>query len=290
MVLFSAVILVVNALTVNFFGTLEYWFSMVKVTAIAVFVVLGFVLIFFGLPGQHATGFGNLTSHGGLMPGGFGGLGIAMIFALFSYFGTEVVSVTAAESKDSVRDIPRAARKMVLRIGFFYVLAVIVIVSIVPWTVAAQDSSPFVNVFAPLWSLAACGATASATVRRPSTSPAPPSATTTCSSAATTRSPWASTIPPRPPPTCPPTYAAAQPPTPSACWTPSTPPALSCHPGLSSAGGVKTGCRSMISTVHFEWWIMRWCMLQSSTRLSRLVHPPSAQWVTWWAWHCLGLR
>ena len=151
-VLFSAVILVVNALTVSFFGTLEYWFSMIKVTAIAVFVVLGFVLIFFGLPGKAATGFGNLTSHGGFLPNGIGGLGLAMVFALFSYIGTEVVSVTAAESKDPAKDIPRAARKMVLRVGFFYVLAVIVIVSIVPWTVAAQggtlDSSPFVKVFA----------------------------------------------------------------------------------------------------------------------------------------------
>jgi len=151
-VLLSAVILVVNAVTVTFFGSIEYWFSMVKVTAIAVFVLLGGILIFFGLPGQPATGFANLTSHGGFLPNGIGGLGLAMVFSLFSYIGTEVVSVTAAESKDPARDIPRAARKMVLRVGFFYVLAILVIVSIVPWTVAAQggtlEASPFVKVFA----------------------------------------------------------------------------------------------------------------------------------------------
>ena len=151
-VAFSLVLLGVNSMAVNFFGSLEYWFSMVKVTAIAVFVVLGLVVIFFGLPGQPAQGFGELTSHGGFLPHGVSGLGMAMVFALFSYIGTEVVSVTAAESKDPRRDIPKAARQMVLRLGLFYILAIVVIVSVVPWTVAAQggtlESSPFVKVFA----------------------------------------------------------------------------------------------------------------------------------------------
>jgi amino acid transporter, AAT family len=151
-VAFSIVLLGVNAMTVSFFGGLEYWFSMVKVTAIAVFVVLGLVLIFFGLPGHAAQGFGDLTSHGGFLPNGVSGLGMAMVFALFSYVGTEAVSVTAAESENPQQDIPKAARRMVLRLGLFYVLAIIVIVSVVPWTVAAQggtlQSSPFVKVFA----------------------------------------------------------------------------------------------------------------------------------------------
>ncbi|MCF3142252.1 amino acid permease [Streptomyces platensis] len=150
-VAFSLILLGVNAMTVSFFGTLEYWFSMVKVTAISVFVVLGLAIIFFGLPSQPPTGMGNLSSHGGFFPHGVSGLGLAMVFALFSYIGTEVVSVTAAESKNPQKDIPKAARGMVLRMGLFYVLAMLVIVSVVPWTVAAQGgslhSSPFVKVF-----------------------------------------------------------------------------------------------------------------------------------------------
>ncbi|WP_261801616.1 amino acid permease [Streptomyces sp. ISID311] len=151
-VAFSLLLLGVNAMTVGYFGTLEYWFSMVKVTAISVFVVLSLIVIFFGFPSHPAAGLDNLTSHGGFMPKGLGGLGLAMVFALFSYIGTEVVSVTAAESKNPQKDIPRAARQMVLRMGLFYVLAIFVIVAVVPWTVAAQggglQSSPFVKVFA----------------------------------------------------------------------------------------------------------------------------------------------
>ena len=160
-VVFSLVILGINAVTVKIFGTLEYWFSMVKVTAIAVFVVLGAIMIFFGLPHHPAQGFGELTAHGGFLPHGVSGLGLAMVFALFSYVGTEVVSVTAAESENPAKDIPRAARQMVLRMGLFYVLAILVIVSVAPWTVAAQggtlESSPFVRVFAAAGIPAAAG-------------------------------------------------------------------------------------------------------------------------------------
>jgi L-asparagine transporter-like permease len=74
-----------------------------------------------------------------------------MVFVLFSYIGTEVISVTAAESEDPVNDIPRAARAMVLRLALFYILAILVMVTVVPWTVTAQGgdltASPFVKVF-----------------------------------------------------------------------------------------------------------------------------------------------
>lgn len=150
-VVFSALVLTVNAAAVHLFGTFEYWFSMIKVTAIAVFVLLGVVLIVFGLPNRPATGLANLGLEGGLFPNGITGLMLAMVFVLFSYIGTEVVSVTAAESENPQRDIPRAARAMVVRLGLFYVLAILVVVIVVPWTTTAQggtiNASPFVTVF-----------------------------------------------------------------------------------------------------------------------------------------------
>jgi L-asparagine transporter-like permease len=148
---FSALVLAVNAAAVHLFGEFEYWFAMIKVTAIAVFVLLGLVLVVFGLPDRPATGADNLTADGGFLPNGITGLMLAMVFVLFSYIGTEVVSVTAAESANPQRDIPRAARAMVLRLSLFYVLAILVVVLVVPWTVTAQGgaitASPFVKVF-----------------------------------------------------------------------------------------------------------------------------------------------
>ena len=150
-VMFSMLVLAVNAAAVRLFGEFEYWFAMIKVTAISVFVLIGFAVMIFGLPQRPATGISNLTSHGGFMPHGLAGLGTAMVFVLFSYIGTEVVAVTAAESENPERDVPKAARGMILRLILFYILAMIVVVTVVPWTVTAQGgsitASPFVKVF-----------------------------------------------------------------------------------------------------------------------------------------------
>jgi amino acid transporter, AAT family len=158
---FAVVVLAINSAAVKIFGELEYWFSMIKVTAISVFIVLGVIIIFFGLPHHPSTNFSNLTNHGGFMPNGLSGVATAMVFVLFSYIGTEVVSVTAAESENPERDVPRAARSMILRLGLFYILAILVVVAVVPWTVTAHgralDASPFVKVFSAAGIPAAAG-------------------------------------------------------------------------------------------------------------------------------------
>jgi L-asparagine transporter-like permease len=159
---FSVVVLAVNIAAVKLFGEVEYWFAMIKVVAIIVFVLLGVLLITVGLPGSEATGVSNLTAHGGFLPNGMNGLFLAMVFVLFSYIGTEAVSVTAAESENPVRDIPRAARRMVSRLSLFYVLAIAVVLTVVPWTATAHGGSvtesPFVTVFS------AAGIPAAATI------------------------------------------------------------------------------------------------------------------------------
>jgi amino acid transporter, AAT family len=149
-VVFSVALIVVNAATVRFFGEFEYWLSMIKVSAIVVFILLGILLITVGLPGAPATGVDNLTSDGGFFPLGLNGVFLAMVFVVFSFIGTEVVSVTAAEAENPARDVPRAARQMVVRLAIFYILAIAVVLTIAPWSQTAQggslDASPFVRV------------------------------------------------------------------------------------------------------------------------------------------------
>lgn len=150
-VAFSMLLLAANALSVGVFGRLEYWFSTIKITAIGVFVLLGCAYVFLGLPGHAAVGTSNLSGHGGLLPHGMSGLATAFVFVIFSYIGTEIIAVTAAESENPVRDIPRAARRMVVRLALFYVLAMAVVVTVVPWTRTAKGgdvtASPFVQLF-----------------------------------------------------------------------------------------------------------------------------------------------
>jgi L-asparagine transporter-like permease len=147
---FAFVLLYFNSRSVNNFGSIEYWFALIKVIAIVVFIVLGLATIF-GLWGE-PIGLHNLTGlPGGFMPRGFGGVWMAVIIGILSFNGIEVIAVTSGEAKDPVRTIPAALRTMALRLFLFYILALTIVVTFVPWTETGATivtQSPFVRVFA----------------------------------------------------------------------------------------------------------------------------------------------
>ena len=147
---FAFVLLYFNSRSVNNFGSIEYWFALIKVIAIVVFIVLGLATIF-GLWAE-PIGLHNLTGlPGGFMPRGFGGVWMAVIIGILSFNGIEVIAVTSGEAKDPVRTIPAALRTMALRLFLFYILALTIVVTFVPWTETGATivtQSPFVRVFA----------------------------------------------------------------------------------------------------------------------------------------------
>jgi AAT family amino acid transporter len=145
----SAVLIAINAMQVGNFAEFEYWFAIIKVIAILAFIVVGLGLIF-GLGPISATGFKNLTAHGGFLPHGMKGVWMAMTLTLTSYMGVEIIAVTAGEAMEPQKTIPRAMRTVSLRLIFFYVLSMIVMLSITPWDRMGSgiNSSPFVSVFA----------------------------------------------------------------------------------------------------------------------------------------------
>ena len=147
---FAVVLLYFNSRSVKNFGSIEYWFAMVKVVAIVLFIVLGATMVF-GL-GRPATGFHNLTSlPGGFAPNGLYGIWMGVLLGVLSFNGIEVIAVTSGETRNPVRDIPAALRNMGLRLFLFYILALTIVVTIVPWTETGAKvvtESPFVRVFA----------------------------------------------------------------------------------------------------------------------------------------------
>ncbi|HEX4269378.1 MAG TPA: amino acid permease [Steroidobacteraceae bacterium] len=143
------VLLYFNSRSVGNFGTLESWLALIKVVAIVLFIILGLAAIVgFGRP---AVGLHNLTGlPGGFLPKGVSGLWMAVIVGIFSFYGIEVIAVTSGETKNPEVAIPAALRTMLLRLFLFYVLAITVIVTVVPWTatgVKVVAQSPFVTVF-----------------------------------------------------------------------------------------------------------------------------------------------
>jgi L-asparagine transporter-like permease len=146
---FAAALVVVNSRSVKNFGTFEYWFALIKVTAIVAFIVLGAAAIF-GL-GRPAVGLRNVAGlPGGFMPHGLRGVWMAVIMGVFSFNGVEVIAVTSGETSDPRRAIPAALRTMALRLFLFYILALAVVVAVIPWTQVGSltfAESPFVKVF-----------------------------------------------------------------------------------------------------------------------------------------------
>ncbi|HEY6969321.1 MAG TPA: amino acid permease [Candidatus Angelobacter sp.] len=150
-VLVSAALVAVNSMQVNRLGEFEYWFAMIKVAAILAFIIVGLSLIF-GVGSRHAIGFANLTRHGGFLPAGWKGVWLSLTITVTSYMGVEIIAVTAGEARNPEVTIPRAMRNIVYRLILFYVLAIAVMVTMVPWNQAGNSStlsgSPFVTAFA----------------------------------------------------------------------------------------------------------------------------------------------
>ena len=149
-VFYSAVLIVANALSVGTFGEFEYWFSMIKVSAIVVFILLG-AAVLFGYHQDRPIGLENFRAYGGFLPNGMRGVWFALTFVMFSFLGSEVIAVSAGEAKDPARAVPRAMRTMLARLIIFYVGAIAILVGVIPWTQVQPGKditvSPFVRVF-----------------------------------------------------------------------------------------------------------------------------------------------
>lgn len=142
---FSAALVAVNASSVKAFGQVEYGFSMVKVVAIVLFILIG-AWVVWGAPAGGAIGFANYTNAGGFFPHGLWGTWVGVIIAIFSYLSLEAVAVAAGEAQDPQRAITSAFRTTVLRLVLFYLLTLALMLAIVPWQQAGTDKSPFVKV------------------------------------------------------------------------------------------------------------------------------------------------
>ncbi|RBA37101.1 MULTISPECIES: amino acid permease [Acinetobacter] len=140
----------INLIHVKVFGELEFWLSIVKVTAIVAMILGGLGLMIYGFNADQAgftTGIQNLWIHEGFMPNGIVGLIACLSVVVFAFGGIEIIGITAGESKDPKTSIPKAINAVPVRILLFYVLTIFVLMSIFPWNQIGSQGSPFVQIF-----------------------------------------------------------------------------------------------------------------------------------------------
>ena len=136
----------INMLHVRLFGEMEFWLSIIKVTAIIAMIGFGGWLLASGSGGPDAS-ISNLWDRGGFFPNGMTGLLMAMAVIMFSFGGLELVGITAAEADDPGRTIPKATNQIIYRILIFYIGALGVLLALYPWDLVEEGSSPFVMIF-----------------------------------------------------------------------------------------------------------------------------------------------
>ena len=132
--LLSIVLLVItNLFSVSKYGEFEFWFAMAKVIAIIGFIGLGFAVLMGWIPEREASGLSTLMAeHGGFAPNGMSAVVGAFITIMFSFIGTEAVTIAASESNNPAQNIAKATRSVIWRIGIFYLLSIFVVISVVP--------------------------------------------------------------------------------------------------------------------------------------------------------------
>ncbi|WP_103516702.1 amino acid permease [Streptomyces sp. SM10] len=145
---FTVILYGANLISVKLFGELEFWFSMVKVTAILgmILICAGVLTVGFSDAGDTAT-VSNLWNDGGFFPHGISGTLMTLQIVMFAFLAVELVGVTAGESKDPKTVLPKAINTVPWRIAVFYVGALIMILSVVPWSTFKPGVSPFVKAF-----------------------------------------------------------------------------------------------------------------------------------------------
>lgn len=153
--LFLGLMFLLNAISVKGFGEAEYWFSFIKVATVIIFIAIGVLMITGIMRGGEHAGWHNWVIKDAPFAGGFATMiGVAMIVG-FSFQGTELIGIAAGESQNPGKNIPRAVRQVFWRILLFYVLAILVISLIIPYTdpnllhndVKDISVSPFTLVF-----------------------------------------------------------------------------------------------------------------------------------------------
>lgn len=140
-----------NLLAVRVFGELEFWFALIKVVTIVALILAGLSVILFHLGALGPTAhFSNLWTHGGFLPLGVLAVLLSLQIVMFAYEGVELIGVTAGEAENPAVVLPRATNGIIVRILIFYLGALLIIMSLVPWTQLDPKVSPFVFVFGKL--------------------------------------------------------------------------------------------------------------------------------------------
>ncbi|KAJ5894833.1 hypothetical protein N7495_006524 [Penicillium taxi] len=150
--IFLIVVIALNMLSVRVYGEVEYWLSLLKVITIIIFIIIG-IVVNCGANTSHEYIGGKYFNLGEApFVGGIGGFASVFVTASFAFGGTESIAITAGETKNPAKTMPRVVRNVFWRIVLFYMLSILMVGLNVPYTYPGLSekttaTSPFTIVF-----------------------------------------------------------------------------------------------------------------------------------------------
>ncbi|KAK4552980.1 histidine permease [Recurvomyces mirabilis] len=131
--IFLVLIITINLFGVKGYGEAEFVFAIIKVIAIIGFIILGIIINIGGGPGGTYVG-GRYWRDPGAFNNGFKGLCSTFVTAAFSFAGTELVGLAAAETANPRKSLPTAIKQVFWRITMFYIVSLLLVGLLVPYT------------------------------------------------------------------------------------------------------------------------------------------------------------
>ncbi|KAG9249115.1 amino acid transporter-like protein [Calycina marina] len=148
---FLGIVIAINLGGIRAYSEAEYGLSILKVTAVIGFIILGIVLNIGGDPNGGYIG-GRYWQNPGAFRNGFQGFCNLLVTAAFSFSGTELVGLAAAETENPSKSLPKAIKQVFWRIAIFYIASITIIGLLVPYNHpslvsrdnVASKTSPFI--------------------------------------------------------------------------------------------------------------------------------------------------
>jgi yeast amino acid transporter len=133
-VIFVALTLAIGFCFIGIYGEVEFWFALLKIVFIVFLILLGLIIDLGGVSGTPRIGFRYWKDPGPFVEfiasgawGRFLGYWAVMSNAVFSFAGVESLAMAAAETRNPRVTIPKACKRVFVRVATFYILAVLVV-------------------------------------------------------------------------------------------------------------------------------------------------------------------
>jgi len=135
----------INLSSVRAFGEFEFWFAGIKISAIIAMIFFTIYLVVF----KHKLNpqFHEYATPSIFFAGGIKGFATSLAIVVFSFGGSEFVSIAAGETENPDKNVPKAVNGVIFRIILFYVLTILAIMFLYPYQELSTKISPFVDVF-----------------------------------------------------------------------------------------------------------------------------------------------